>query len=74
MNRDELGRAIRAACANLAEPRVIVFGSQSSLGSYDDSELPPAAIAYEDTVAAAVNDSIVACGHIEASPPIPKTG
>ena len=45
MNRDELGRAIRAACANLDEPRVIVFGSQSILGSYDDSELPPAAIA-----------------------------
>lgn len=29
---------------------------------------------YEDTVAAAVNDSIIECSHIEASLPIPKTG
>ncbi len=42
MNRDELGRAIKAACANLDEPRVIVLGSQSILGSFDTDELPPA--------------------------------
>lgn len=39
MNRDELGRAIKAACAYLDEPQVIVFGSQAILGSYDTSEL-----------------------------------
>ncbi|MCT7294122.1 hypothetical protein NVV99_24825 [Rhodococcus sp. PAE-6] len=43
MNRDELGRAIKAACANLDEPRVIVLGSQSILGSFDITALPPAA-------------------------------
>ena len=43
MNRDELGRAIKAACANLDEPRVIVLGSQSILGSFDTTALPPAA-------------------------------
>lgn len=42
MNREELGRAIKAACANLDEPRVIVLGSQSILGSFDTDELPPA--------------------------------
>lgn len=42
MNHDELGRAIKAACAYLDEPQVIVFGSQSILGSYDTSELPAA--------------------------------
>ena len=39
MNRDELGRAIKAACANLDEPRVIVLGSQSILGSFDIKSL-----------------------------------
>jgi hypothetical protein len=43
VNRDELGRAIKAACAYLDEPRVVVFGSQAILGSYDTSELPVAA-------------------------------
>jgi len=42
VNQEELGRAIKAACANLDEPRVIVLGSQSILGSFDTDELPPA--------------------------------
>lgn len=40
MNRDELERAIKAACANIEEGQVIVFGSQSILGTYDETELP----------------------------------
>ncbi|MGW5151921.1 hypothetical protein [Rhodococcus koreensis] len=40
MNRGELEQVIRAACANLDEGQVIVFGSQSILGSYDETELP----------------------------------
>ena len=43
MNREELGRAIKAACANLDESPVIVLGSQSILGSYDTTELPDVA-------------------------------
>lgn len=40
MNRDEFAQAIRTACAHLGEPYVVVFGSQSILGSYDSSALP----------------------------------
>ena len=40
MNRQELEQVIKAACANLDEGQVIVFGSQSILGSYDETELP----------------------------------
>jgi hypothetical protein len=40
VNRDELERAIKAACANIEEGQVIVFGSQSILGTYDETELP----------------------------------
>lgn len=40
MNREQFARAIRTACAYLDEPYVVVFGSQSILGSYDDSMLP----------------------------------
>lgn len=40
MNREQFARAIRTACAYLDEPYVVVFGSQSILGSYDDSALP----------------------------------
>ncbi|NKR30071.1 hypothetical protein GS966_25720 [Rhodococcus hoagii] len=43
MNREELGRAIKAACANLDESPVVVLGSQSILGSYDTTELPEVA-------------------------------
>lgn len=40
MNREELERAIKAACANIEEGQVIVFGSQSILGTYNETELP----------------------------------
>lgn len=43
MNREELGRAIKAACAHLDESPIIVLGSQSILGSYDTTELPDVA-------------------------------
>ncbi|MEU1984832.1 DUF6036 family nucleotidyltransferase [Nocardia sp. NPDC019395] len=40
MNQEELAHAIRAACSLLNEPYVVVFGSQSLLGSHPESELP----------------------------------
>ncbi|WP_199267542.1 DUF6036 family nucleotidyltransferase [Rhodococcus sp. JT-3] len=40
MNREDLAKAVIAACKWLDEPQVVIFGSQSLLGSYDDTELP----------------------------------
>jgi hypothetical protein len=43
VNQEELAHAIRSACALLNEPSVVVFGSQSVLGSHPESDLPPEA-------------------------------
>lgn len=43
MNRDQLEQAIRTVCVTLQESSVIVFGSQSILGTYDEHQLPEAA-------------------------------
>lgn len=43
MRRDQLEHAIRTACQIIDHPEVIVVGSQAILGSYDESQLPPAA-------------------------------
>jgi hypothetical protein len=40
MRRDQLEHAIRTACQILEHPAVIVIGSQSILGSYQEDELP----------------------------------
>ncbi|MGW4713928.1 hypothetical protein [Nocardia sp. NPDC004260] len=42
MNRVQLEQAIRIACVTLRESHVVIFGSQSILGSYDDDQLPDA--------------------------------
>lgn len=61
-------------CVNLrinARPRIGVIAAPSEVSdALDRIDL----YEYEDTVAAAVNDSIVECGHIEASWSTPKTG
>lgn len=43
MRRDQLEHAIRAVCQIIQSSDVIVVGSQSILGTYDESELPAAA-------------------------------
>jgi hypothetical protein len=43
MRRDQLEHAIRAACQIIGRPEVIVVGSQSILGSYNEDRLPSAA-------------------------------
>lgn len=43
MRREQLEHAIRTACQILDQPEVIVVGSQAILGTYDESQLPPAA-------------------------------
>ncbi len=40
MKREQLEHAIRAACQIISQPAVIVVGSQSILGTYDEHELP----------------------------------
>lgn len=43
MRRDQLEHAIRTACQIIGRPEVIVVGSQSILGTYDEAQLPEAA-------------------------------
>lgn len=43
MNRQQLAHVLRAACAVTGDPDVIILGSQSILGTYDENDLPPAA-------------------------------
>ena len=43
MRREQLEHAIRTACQIIEQPEVIVVGSQSILGTYDERQLPPAA-------------------------------
>lgn len=40
MRREELEHAIRAACQIIGHLEVIVVGSQSILGTYDEADLP----------------------------------
>lgn len=43
MKREELEHILRAAAKIAGDPEVLVLGSQSILGSYDEDELPEAA-------------------------------
>lgn len=45
MNRLELAHVLRAACDVTGDPAVLVIGSQSILGSFDEDDLPLAATA-----------------------------
>ncbi|RHW25009.1 hypothetical protein D0Z08_21445 [Nocardioides immobilis] len=47
MRRDQLEHAIRTACQIIQQPEVIVVGSQAVLGTYDESQLPAAAMSIE---------------------------
>ncbi|MCW4356137.1 hypothetical protein ONR57_22790 [Hoyosella sp. YIM 151337] len=44
MKREEIARAVRAACAHLEEPYVVVFGSQAIHASFEESRLPEEAL------------------------------
>lgn len=43
MRRDQLEHAIRTACQIIGQPAVIVVGSQSILGTFDEDDLPDSA-------------------------------
>ncbi|MGP5305761.1 DUF6036 family nucleotidyltransferase [Brachybacterium alimentarium] len=45
MKRQELAHILRAACDIAGDQEVLVLGSQSILGAYDEDDLPPAATA-----------------------------
>lgn len=40
MRRSELAHILRAACDVTHDPEILVIGSQSILGSFDEEELP----------------------------------
>ncbi len=40
MRREQLDHAIRSACQIIERDEVIIVGSQSVLGTYDEDELP----------------------------------
>lgn len=40
MNRSQLAHVLRAACDVTGDPQVLVIGSQSILGTFDDLDLP----------------------------------
>lgn len=45
MTRDELAHLLRAACTITGDRNVLVIGSQSILGTFDEADLPPRATA-----------------------------
>jgi hypothetical protein len=51
MDRQQLAHILRAACDVTGDADVLVLGSQSILGTYDEAELPPAATMSEADLA-----------------------
>lgn len=44
MKREDLAHILRAAAQIVDDPDVVVIGSQSILGSYDEDDLPAQAV------------------------------
>lgn len=56
MNRQQLAHILRAACDITGDRDVLVIGSQSILGTYDEDDLPPAATASMEVDIAFLDD------------------
>ena len=56
MNRQQLAHLLRAACAITHDEDVLVLGSQSILGSFDEDDLPPEATASQEADIAFLDD------------------
>lgn len=56
MNRQQLAHLLRAACAIAEDEDVLVLGSQSILGSFDEDDLPPEATASQEADIAFLHD------------------
>jgi hypothetical protein len=56
VNRQQLAHLLRSACAIAHDADVLVLGSQSILGSFDEEDLPPAATASQEADIAFIDD------------------
>lgn len=56
MNRQELAHILRAACRITGDQNVLVIGSQSILGTFDEDDLPALATASMEADIAFLND------------------
>lgn len=57
MNRQQLAHILRAACRVADDRHVLVMGSQSILGTYDEDDLPPEATASMEADIAFLDDA-----------------
>jgi hypothetical protein len=58
MNRQQLAHLFRSACAIAHDADVLVLGSQSILGSFDEEDLPPAATASQEADIASISRAL----------------
>jgi hypothetical protein len=56
VTRQQLAHLLRSACGVAHDADVVVLGSQSILGSFDEEDLPPAATASQEADIAFLND------------------
>lgn len=56
MRRQDLAHLLRAACDIAGDHEVLVLGSQSILGAFDEDDLPPAATASMEADIAFLDD------------------
>ena len=56
MNRQQLAHLLRSACVIARDPDVLVLGSQSILGTFDEKDLPPEATASQEADIAFLDD------------------
>ena len=56
MTRQQLAHLLRSACAIARDADVLVLGSQSILGSFDEEDLPPEATASQEADIAFLDD------------------
>jgi Nucleotidyltransferase of unknown function (DUF6036) len=56
VNRQQLAHLLRSACAIAHDADVLVLGSQSILGSFDEEDLPPEATASQEADIAFLDD------------------
>lgn len=68
MNRQQLAHVLRAACSITGDRDVVVLGSQSILGSYDEGDLPaPATASMEADIAFLDDPDRVKADQVEAA-------
>ncbi len=56
MNRDQLNHVLRASCQIAGDPHILVIGSQSILGTFEEEQLPAPATASREVDIAFLDD------------------